>query len=874
MVKNVVVFERPFKEKNVIIRQYEVPMGTTHLGRGVFQNCEFIRQISLPETLKDIGSVAFFKCSLLEDIVLPEGLRSIGDRAFTNCLSLSKINLPKSVTFIDTFAFTDCVELDNVVLPKKLKVLGGGAFDGCKKLKEIEIPNSVTDLHAGVFRGCESLTKLTFPKNATKVPGTFLTNCRSLKNIELPKKIIEIDDLAFQGCASLESIKLPKKVKILGRQVFKECGSLNNVELNSGLREINSSAFYECSSLKEIKLPNSLRKLGSGAFYACEKLTKVNIPKRIKTINSSTFGRCVSLTSIDISHIEEIDDYAFKGCTSLKEIVIPANLKSIGHDVFTGCSFKYIYKIKGQKNIVYSIEPPQNSDKVEKLIEIDKIKGIAGFDIGQLAIEENISKIMPIVEKLNRAKMVLPNSYFNELAKNNALDLIADEMNFKFFPKEMQFFADFIAKDDTINKAKSMALLKFATAMGCFSNEKLLDRNGMETPTPVAQKASSTLAAMYRSGVLEPVLLKYFKKLPYNVKPSQEFLKFISLKEGDKYPNLDLLIKLEDHNEGFISKAVSRFEEVKGLRRGIDEKGKPYTVSWADALVKFSTKVLYNNTTKENEDISELFQSMRLKQADFDKASKNREEARKTSMPAHILGKELKEETILERIERLKNDTTQEVADGGQVISGLYERMFTYEMLDKYDPKNAIIGIYCSCCATISSGYYGHKIVDATMTAHDVQNMVVRDAKGEIVAKGSMYINKKRGYVVINDFEMNEKFKAHETQNGYYEVEEGSKEAKEREQIFGAFRRGIAAFVEEYDKQNPNKPIKMVTVGQGYNRLAEQCKKFSSHTANLEVPNEYSFQDAKEEKQIVLYERGKTEQELKESKDIDAGRII
>ena len=43
---------------------------------------------------------------------------------------------------------------------------------------------------------------------------------------------------------------------------------------------------------------------------------------------------------------------------------------------------------------------------------------------------------------------------------------------------------------------------------------------------------------------------------------------------------------------------------------------------------------------------------------------------------------------------------------------------------------------------------------------------------------------------------------------------------------------------------------------------------------NLEVPDEYSFQDAKEEKQIVLYERGKTEQELKESKDIDTGRII
>ena len=92
-------------------------------------------------------------------------------------------------------------------------------------------------------------------------------------------------------------------------------------------------------------------------------------------------------------------------------------------------------------------------------------------------------------------------------------------------------------------------------------------------------------------------------------------------------------------------------------------------------------------------------------------------------------------------------------------------------MLDKHDPKNAIIGLYASCCATITSGHYGKTIAESTMIAHDVQNLVVKDSKGNIIAKGAMYVNSQKGYAVINDFEVNEKYRSHETaEAGYYSV--------------------------------------------------------------------------------------------------------
>ena len=167
------------------------------------------------------------------------------------------------------------------------------------------------------------------------------------------------------------------------------------------------------------------------------------------------------------------------------------------------------------------------------------------------------------------------------------------------------------------------------------------------------------------------------------------------------------------------------------------------------------------------------------------------------------------------------------------------------------------MGVFCSCCGTITSKYYGKDIATSSIISPDVQNLVVRNSKGDIISKGTMYVNKAKGYAVINDFELNVKYRNHESENspGRYSVEKTSPEEQERELIFKAFQRGLKAFIEEYDRQNPKNPLTQINIGMGYNRLKRQVERFKKATSNLTVPSEYSFQDAMTNEQHILYQR-------------------
>ena len=73
--------------------------------------------------------------------------------------------------------------------------------------------------------------------------------------------------------------------------------------------------------------------------------------------------------------------------------------------------------------------------------------------------------------------------------------------------------------------------------------------------------------------------------------------------------------------------------------------------------------------------------------------------------------------------------------------------------------------------------------------------------------------------------------------------------------IFKAFQRGLRAFIEKYDTQNPKNPLTQINIGMGYNRLKRQVERFKKATSNLTVPSEYSFQDAMTNEQHILYQR-------------------
>lgn len=848
------------------LKRVVIPDSVSEIGSNAFSNCILLESINLPKSVWRIGLSAFSDCSKLESIVLPDGVSEIAEKTFKGCTSLKRIVIPNSVRSIDKSAFRFCRALTDVELPKNLKELGEFAFSDCKEIKQIIVPKKIKHISAYAFNECASLTEIEFPKKLVSIGLDAFNNCEKIKAFNLPQTVKAIEAFAFARCTSLQRFELPKKVTQIRSSTFYDCASLEDVVLHDNVITIESDAFSRCFGLSKISLPENLLLLGNGAFSYCQNLKEISIPKKIRVIDFETFYKCKLLSKVDLANVEYIKNHAFTGCESLQEVVIPSGLKEIGKNVFKDCGFKFVYRLEGQNNLVFSkTNPEQKCDRFIDLTEVEEL--ITGFDVGKLALESNIDKFLPLFEKLSRNKTILPSSYVKKFEEEDKLGELVLNKDFRFFNSELgTVFKNLIFSQ---RQDETLAIFKFADALGCFSRQKVLDKDGRETETPLAQKASSAFLSILKSGVIDVGEFdSLFGNLPLNLKPDQDFLKFISNRDNKKFQNLELLLEFEDTNPGIFERIVKRFHIVKKYRTSIGEDGKPCTVPWRDAIAKFIRSNNYDNITEENKDIAIVFSEHGLAQDVFEEASELRKTALRKKIKNHILSTHLKEESIVEKIEKIKNGTDELLSDSKKLIDELYEQKFTYEMLDKYDPRNAIIGIYCSCCATITSNFYGRHIVKASMTENDVQNLVVKDAKGEIIAKAAMYVNTVNGYVVLNEFELNEKYKEHERDSGYYGGGVDSPQEKDRELIFSAFKRGIDAFVKAYDKEHPNKPILQVVVGMGYNRLKRQCNRYKDVSQVLEIPVDYDFNDSTWE-QKVLYERGVAEKKLLVKSDKD-----
>ncbi|MGN1227672.1 MAG: hypothetical protein ACI4TX_03420 [Christensenellales bacterium] len=129
---------------------------------------------------------------------------------------------------------------------------------------------------------------------------------------------------------------------------------------------------------------------------------------------------------------------------------------------------------------------------------------------------------------------------------------------------------------------------------------------------------------------------------------------------------------------------------------------------------------------------------------------------------------------------------------------------YTYEWLAKNDARNFTLGKYCNCCANIES--VGYSIVRASILDENVQNLVIKQ-NGNIVAKATIYVNRKSGYAVYNTLEV--------ANNKLY---------IEKEEIFKTIQKATNNFVTAYNKENET-PIKQVNVGLNSNDLVDFLQK-------------------------------------------------
>lgn len=832
-----------------------LPMSLKEVGCNAFANCKDLDFIKFPSRLKVINEFAFINCYSLKNFELPSSLKCIGENAFSNCKSLTSIEIPNGVSIVDGQAFSNCSSLRNIILPRTLNYIEAGAFTHCKSLESVVIPKRVKSITYSMFCECESLKHIVLPNTIDTIGAHAFHGCESLQEIKLPKRLKVLDQGALASCISLEKIKIPKGVKTISSKVFQDCIALQNVELHDWISVIESEAFSGCRAIELVQLPKKLVELGEGAFMDCISLKSITIPKCIEVIKPYTFAGCSALQEISLPNgLYSICAESFAECTALKKIVMPQSLIGVELNAFTGCIFNYVYKENG--NIVFNRDLPKDLTNINKIVDLNDLRNtVVNFDIGLLATESSFNKYINAINMLRKLKITLSSNMLKQLDNIGMLEQVGKELNFKHFKNESKFIYD---KLYSLSSNDELNYFKFAGLLGCFSNKKLVDQYGQLTNTELAQKASTFFSNIVKNNLIHlSKLNQIFNDLPldFDSNPSQEFLRFITVRDENKnYPNLDMLLNLEDLHPGIFSKVMINFDELKGRKVGLNENGKPQNLSWKEVFINYYKSNAYKNINSENREIAKVFLDKGLEQEVFDKASILYNDAKQMGVRSHILDKPLKEKTIFEEIENIKGFIADVLDDGREILDDLYSKKFTYEMLDKHDPHNAIIGLCCSCCATIMDPNYGRHIANATIKANDVQNIVIRDAKGEIIAKGTMYVNSDKGYAVINDFEINSKYRKDETYRSGIYVENEAKPGKERELIFKAFMRGVNDFVKAYDIEHPNKPLKQVNVGMGYNRLKLQCERYDIATKNLEIPLSYNFQDAYSE-QRVLYKR-------------------
>ena len=521
------------------------------------------------------------------------------------------------------------------------------------------------------------------------------------------------------------------------------------------------------------------------------------------------------------------------------------NIESIIEYISDKDNFNFSYIVRDKRGDLCLLnEKPRKRGSLE-VIDLDKYaKVFTDFDFSRLLekrqesneakenLQQNVEilcNLRELADFLAKNNMTLPYKFAQDLEAKAVISDFIEQSNFLFFKNELP---DINERLSMYSEEERRNFYKFANAIGCFRKEHMKDREGNEKESLVAQKACSLLSNLINSGTISLGSFEsMFFGLGAEVKVDQEFLDFASVQSGNKrFKNVELLVDLDDQYMNLFSNVISDFKTAASHRKTSNLKGNPIIISWKEAFKRYNLQEGYGGVDADNIEMARIFEKRSVPQDKFDLASKVLREAKENNTPEHLLGKPLAEKSPLEQVEEIKRQTDQTLLEAKDSLEEGFNNNFSYEWLNKYDPDNFILGIYLNCCATITYTFYGKDIAINSVKAKDLQTLIIRNNNGEIVGKGTLYLNKEHGYAVINGFEIDVKYRKHRDNSrytvGFYKDGEGTEIESRRQEIFDSFMRGINAFIEEYDKQNPDNPLKQVNVGFLHNKLKRQVEKF------------------------------------------------
>ena len=706
---------------------------------------------------------------------------------------------------IEEYAFSHCEKLTNIFIPSGITSIGKGAFYACPNLTRVSIYADISELEEDTFAYCRLLNKIDLNDSITTIGNNCFMECENLSSVYLPLNLKKIGDSVFEDCEILENIYIPDSLEEIGERTFKNCVSLREINLNCKIEYLGREDFENCLNLEFVNFPKNLQSINEGAFLNCELLSELDFPESLEYIGYNAFSGS-GLGNITFKGKKcEADNEAFSDCENLKTIVLydKCNFNS---DVFSNCErLENVTTQYGRFNIK---------------------------EISKNLYGNNKSEIISLLSKVNyNSNIKWPLHLLNSL-DDETLKKVLSKKATKYFKEIYEAYKN---KFEHMSIEDTNCLYKFAIYLGCFDNEICLI-NGRETN--VAQKTCDFLKRVLDSEIIRAGEFRYcFDKLVIK-KYNPDFINFVTQREKadgeDFYPNFEYLISYRS----YMSNILNDFEKINKKKIIVNGMGRtnsnPTTKNKIESYIMYPT---YSSIEKEDKELAEkLSLIMNVKKDHFENAKKIIKKGKDSK--SHILNDELKQD-----IEELKNKIEREISDSKVNLDRVFDKEFAYEWLDKHDIDNLILGAYCDCCATITSLVdYGKKILEMSMTNDNIQNLVIRNLNNEIIAKATIYVNKKYGYAVFNDIEVNTKY-------GNERFENAKKDDGTRERIYKTFKKGVYDFVEKYNKEN-KVPITQVNIGWENNKLKQTIKKLEEKSDSLLNVPDY-FKDAKKEQWIV-----------------------
>lgn len=321
-----------------------------------------------------------------------------------------------------------------------------------------------------------------------------------------------------------------------------------------------------------------------------------------------------------------------------------------------------------------------------------------------------------------------------------------------------------------------------------------------------SQKVTEFVKDCLDSGILTlEKIYEISKDMPYDGF-KKDWTDFVLNKE-----NLLSLLKEQNNTLGktFFSRCYVEFEKIQKTNtsnKGKQRQRKP-TI---DVIVKYFTRGIFKGVTDETLPLAKAILRFFSSQKTFENAVEIMREKKEKNIPDRILSKQLKEENVFSKIDDMINYARKESADAVNILIDLAQRRYTYEILDKNDERNFILGKTCSCCAHLEGTGFGG--MRASIVHPDMQNMVINDSSGQEIGKATVYVNRRKGYALFNTLCVSENITLNNPDDCEY--------------VYQAFMRGAKAFVEEYNKENDRK-ITISTIGSSNNSLADIFSKYN-----------------------------------------------